>query len=133
MGMPSGIGIVDLGIGFPYGSVEEKVHTYDFFRANLKDAESLREMEFPAQYMFKQVPDIVDPSVDTLPIVTTPRNIPTEIAIDITNMQPGDTIRVADIVLPAGTSTAADPDLLVVSVLMSRASAAAEGGDGGEA
>jgi len=64
MGMPTDIGIVDLGIGFPYGSVEEKVHTYDFFRANLKDAESLREMEFPAQYMFKQVPDIVDPSVD---------------------------------------------------------------------
>ena len=64
MGMPTDLGIVDLGIGFPYGSVEEKVHTYDFFRANLKDAESLREMEFPAQYMFKQVPDIVDPSVD---------------------------------------------------------------------
>ena len=35
MGMPADIGIVDLGIGFPYGSVEEKVRTYDFFRANL--------------------------------------------------------------------------------------------------
>ena len=66
MGMPTDIGIVDLGIGFPYQSVEEKVHTYDFFRANLKDAESLREMEFPAQYMFKNVPDIVDPSVDPI-------------------------------------------------------------------
>ncbi len=75
---------------------------------------------------------IVDPSVDTLPIITTPRNIPTEIAIDITDMKPGDTIRVADITLPAGTSTAADPDLLVVSVLMSRASAAGEGEAGTE-
>jgi predicted TIM-barrel fold metal-dependent hydrolase len=66
MGMPTDIGIVDLGIGFPYQSVEEKKHAYDFFRANLKDAESVREMEFPAQYMFKTVPDVVDPSVDPI-------------------------------------------------------------------
>ena len=63
MGMPTDIGIVDLGIGFPYTTVEEKKAAYDFFRANLKDAESVREMEFPAQYMFKNVPDIV-PDVD---------------------------------------------------------------------
>jgi len=66
MTMPTDIGIVDLGIGFPYQSVEEKVHTYDFFRANLKDKQSLEEMEFPAQYMFKNVPDIVDPDVDPI-------------------------------------------------------------------
>ncbi len=64
MGLPTDIGIVDLGMGFPYQSVEEKKRTYDFFRANLKDEESLKEMEFPAQYMFKQVPDVVPPDVD---------------------------------------------------------------------
>jgi predicted TIM-barrel fold metal-dependent hydrolase len=64
--MPTDIGIVDLGIGFPYQSVEEKKHAYDFFRANLKDAESLREMEFPAEYMFKNAPDVVDPSIDPI-------------------------------------------------------------------
>ena len=64
MGMPTDIGIVDLGMGFPYQSVEEKKHTYDFFRASLKDKESLQEMEFPAEYMFKQVPDVVPPDVD---------------------------------------------------------------------
>ena len=64
MTMPTDIGIVDLGIGFPYRSHEEKKAAYDFFRANLKDDESLREMEFPAQYMFKDVPDVVDPDVD---------------------------------------------------------------------
>jgi len=64
MAMPTDIGIVDLGIGFPYRSHEEKVAAYNFFRANLKDDESLREMEFPAQYMFKDVPDVVDPDVD---------------------------------------------------------------------
>ena len=59
MGMPTDIGIVDLGMGFPYRSIEEKKAAYDFFKANLKDRESLEEMEFPAQYMFKDVPDVV--------------------------------------------------------------------------
>ena len=59
MTMPTDIEIVDLGIGFPYTSVEQKMGAYDFFRANLKDAQSVREMEFPVQYMFKGVPDIV--------------------------------------------------------------------------
>ena len=82
---------------------------------------------------------LVDPAVDTLPIVTTPRSIPTEIAIDISGMQLGDVIRVADVVLPAGTSTLADPDAPVVTVLLTRAAAAeaatedAEGAEGGEA
>lgn len=81
---------------------------------------------------------LVDPAVDTLPIVTTPRNIPTEIAIDITNMQMGDVIRVADLTLPKGTTTTADPETAVVSVLVTRAAvadeaaAAAEGAGEGE-
>jgi len=62
--MPTDIGIVDLGIGFPYRSHEEKRAAYDFFRPNLKDAESVKEFEFPAQYMFKDVPDVVGPDVD---------------------------------------------------------------------
>jgi uncharacterized protein len=64
MGMPTDIGIVDLGMGFPYTSVEEKKAAYDFFKANLKDRQSLEEFEFPAQYMFKDVPDVVDPGTD---------------------------------------------------------------------
>ena len=66
MAMPTDIGIVDLGIGFPYTSVEQKKHTYDFFRANLKDTQSQQEMEFPAQYMFKGVPDVVDEGTDVV-------------------------------------------------------------------
>ena len=64
MAMPTDIGIIDLGIGFPFQSVEEKMATYDFFRPLLKDEQSRREFEFPAQYMFKDVPDIVGPDVD---------------------------------------------------------------------
>jgi uncharacterized protein len=64
MAMPTDLGIVDLGIGFPFQSVEEKMSTYDFFRPLLKDAQSQREFEFPVEYMFKDVPDIISPDED---------------------------------------------------------------------
>jgi predicted TIM-barrel fold metal-dependent hydrolase len=66
MSMPAGIGVVDLQTGFPHSSVAAKKATYDFFRANLKDRESLEEMEFPAEYMFKGVPDLVPEGTDVV-------------------------------------------------------------------
>jgi hypothetical protein len=52
MSMPSGIGIVDTMIGFPHeGSAQ-----YDFIRRQTKDRSSREEMEFPVEYMFKNVP-----------------------------------------------------------------------------
>jgi uncharacterized protein len=52
MGMPSGIGIVDTMISFPRDGFGQ----YDFIRKQTKDRSSLQEMEFPAEYMFKNVP-----------------------------------------------------------------------------
>ena len=52
MGMPSGIPIVDTMIGFP----SEGYAQYDFIRRQTKDKGSREEMEFPAEYMFKDVP-----------------------------------------------------------------------------
>ena len=54
MGMPSGIGIVDTMIGFPHENMAE---TYAFITKQTKDKESKEQFEFPAQYMFKQVPE----------------------------------------------------------------------------
>jgi uncharacterized protein len=53
--MPTDIGVIDLMIGFPQA---HRRHNYDFMRANLRDRESLEEFEFPAQYMFKDVPKV---------------------------------------------------------------------------
>ena len=53
MSMPSGIGVIDLMIAPPF---REAKRTYQFLRANLRDRESLEDFEFPAQYMFKDVP-----------------------------------------------------------------------------
>jgi predicted TIM-barrel fold metal-dependent hydrolase len=51
--MPSEIGIVDLMIGFPKADARSN---YESLRALAKDEESQR-MEFPAEYMFKDVPN----------------------------------------------------------------------------
>jgi uncharacterized protein len=60
MGMPEGVGAVDLMIGFP--SSDARSH-YANLRALTKDAES-QEMEFPAEYMFKQVPNYLPEGAD---------------------------------------------------------------------
>ena len=52
MGMPVGLPIVDTMIGFPH----EGFAQYDFIRKQTKDRNSKEEMEFPAEYMFKDVP-----------------------------------------------------------------------------
>jgi uncharacterized protein len=55
MGMPSNIGIIDTMMGTRAGN-EAKVHNYAPLRqGQLRDAES-QSMNFPAQYMFKDVP-----------------------------------------------------------------------------
>jgi uncharacterized protein len=52
MTMPTGLPIVDTMIGFPH----EGFAQYDFIRKQTKDRSSREEMEFPVEYMFKQVP-----------------------------------------------------------------------------
>ena len=75
---------------------------------------------------------LVDPAVDTIEVRTTPANVPNEILIDITDMTPDKVIRLGDIALPKGVAAIGDPEMPVVTVLMSRAAteaanAAAEG------
>jgi predicted TIM-barrel fold metal-dependent hydrolase len=52
MAMPPGLPIVDTMIGFPHEGFEQ----YDFIRRQTKDRGSKEEMEFPVEYMFKDVP-----------------------------------------------------------------------------
>ena len=58
--MPTDVGAVDLMIGFP--SAHARRH-YDFLKPQLRDAESAR-MAFPAEYMFKDVPNRLDEGDD---------------------------------------------------------------------
>jgi len=63
MGMPTDIGVIDLMLGIPEGS---KQNWYGFLRAGLMDRQSKEEFEFPAQYMFKEVPRDIDPTADPI-------------------------------------------------------------------
>ena len=73
---------------------------------------------------------LVDPAVDTIEVRTTPANIPNEVLIDISELSVDSVIRLADIKLPAGVVASGDPDMPVVTVLMSRA--AVESASAGE-
>lgn len=66
MGIPEGIEIIDTMVGFPK---RDRREVYKFLAPHLKDKESLEEFSFPAQYMFKDVPDDVDDNVDPLAVV----------------------------------------------------------------
>ena len=78
---------------------------------------------------------LVDPAVDTIEVSTTPRNIPDEIVIDITDMTMDTVITLGDLSFPAGVTPVAEPDLPVVTVLVTRGEAGDEGegdAEGGE-
>jgi large subunit ribosomal protein L25 len=64
---------------------------------------------------------LVDLQLNTLTVSTTPRNIPNEIVIDISEMGVHDQVKVGDITLPANVTTPLDPDTLLVTVLITRA------------
>ena len=66
-----------------------------------------------------QAKGMVDPAVDTIEVRTTPRNIPDEIVIDITDMTPDSVITLGDLTVPAGVVPTGDPSLPVATVLLS--------------
>jgi large subunit ribosomal protein L25 len=61
---------------------------------------------------------LVDPAVDRVEIRAAANNIPNEIVIDVTNMNMNSIIRMEDITLPKGVTAVSDPDLVVVTVLV---------------
>jgi uncharacterized protein len=62
--MPSDVGVVDLMIGFP---AADAARHYDFMKPQLHDAES-GSMQFPAEYMFKDVPNRLDEGADPVAV-----------------------------------------------------------------
>lgn len=65
MAMPNDLGLVDLMIGFPSATARDH---YDYLRAITKDVGS-QSMDFPAGYLFKEVPNSLEPGAD--PVETT--------------------------------------------------------------
>ena len=81
---------------------------------------------------------MVDQVLFSLTVNAKPADIPNELVVDISELNLGDSIRIADIALPSGVTTDADPEDAVVVTSVTRAEveeeAAGEGeeGEGGE-
>lgn len=77
---------------------------------------------------------LVDLNMNEIEVETTPRSIPDEIVVDITDMTMETIIRIADIALPSGVTATADEDAAVVTVLTMHASESeTDGADGDDA
>jgi large subunit ribosomal protein L25 len=80
---------------------------------------------------------VIEHSLQTLSVVTTPADIPTHITVDITALAVGDVVRVGDLVLPRGVTAANDPDTPVVvaagAAALEEPEAEGEEGEEGEA
>ena len=63
MTYPTDVGVVDLMIGFPTG---DKKAVYDYLMRGIKDSETKESFSFPAEYMFKDVPERADESADPI-------------------------------------------------------------------
>ena len=116
--------------------VRRTVQHVDFIQVNLNEEITVAvpiRLKGEAKEV-AQANGLVDLDMAEMNVVTTPRNIPDEIVIDVTEMTPDDVIRVADITLPDGVTAAVDEDALVVTVLMMKVveEAVAEEGEGEE-
>jgi large subunit ribosomal protein L25 len=127
--------------------VKRNVTHVDFIQVNLNEEITIfvpLRLEGEAKAVIA-AGGLVDPSVDTIEVVTTPRNIPDELVVDITDMQMDSVVRLSELALPAGVTATGDPDMPIVTVLVTRAAEAAEeaeaeaaegaegGGESGEA
>jgi large subunit ribosomal protein L25 len=57
---------------------------------------------------------VIEHPLSALSVSTTPRDIPTHLTVDISDMAIGDVVRVSDLSLPPGVTTDVDPDAPVV-------------------
>ena len=65
MGFPSGIGAIDLMVGFPSS---DRQQVYKFLQPHIRDAASA-DLKMPAAYMFNDVPPELEDGVDPVAVV----------------------------------------------------------------
>ncbi len=104
--------------------VKRTVNHIDFLQVNMNEeitvAVPLR-LEGEARAVLLEG-GLVDPAVDSIEVTTTPTNMPNEFVVDVTDMQPGDVIRLADLPMPHGVTATGDPEMAVVTILTMKAS-----------
>ena len=102
--------------------VRRNVQHVDFIQVNLTEEVNVN---IPVRLLghAKEVEvngGLVDLTMTEIEVTTTPRNIPDEIVVDISEMDMETTIRISDITFPAGVVATADEEYPVVTVLTMR-------------
>jgi large subunit ribosomal protein L25 len=111
--------------------VKRTVSHIDFLQVNMNEEITVSvpvRLEGEAKAVLAEG-GLVDPSVDTIDVLTTPNNMPNEFVIDVSGMHPHDVIRLADIPMPEGVTAVGDPEMPIVTVLVLRATAEDEAAD----
>jgi large subunit ribosomal protein L25 len=123
--------------------IRRTVSHIDFLQVNLKEAITIAvplRLEGDAKAVLAEG-GLVDPAVDAIEVTCTPGNMPNEFVVDISDMQPGDVIRLSDIPMPSGVTANGDAEMAIVTALhgftaadsQTEAEAAAEEAAGDEA
>lgn len=102
--------------------VKRTVQHVDFLQVNLNE-EIVVAVPLRIEGEAKEVLSnggLVDPAVDSIEVRTTPRNIPDEFVVDVTNFTMDTTMTLADLEMPAGVTPTHEPDLPIVTVLVMR-------------
>ncbi|MDJ0768850.1 MAG: 50S ribosomal protein L25 [Ilumatobacter sp.] len=102
--------------------VRRTVQHVDFIQINLDEAITVSvpvRLEGEAKDVLANN-GLVDLAMTEIEVSTTPRNIPDEIVIDVTEMTMDTTITLGDVALPSGVTATADVELPVVTVLTMR-------------
>ena len=104
--------------------IRRTVDHIDFLQVNMNEAITVSvpfRLEGEAKAVMAEG-GLVDPAVDSIEVSTTPNNMPNEFVVDVTDMHPGDVIRLGDVPMPDGVTALGDPDMAVVTILIMRAS-----------
>jgi large subunit ribosomal protein L25 len=115
--------------------VRRTVSHVDFMQVNLNEVLTLSivvRIEGEAKAVVSEG-GLVDPAVNTIEITAKASDIPSEIVIDITDMKPGDVIRLGDLTLPVGATATGDPEEAIVIALSTAGSRAEGASEAGEA
>ena len=99
--------------------VKRNVNHIDFLQINMKELLTVAvplHLEGEAKAVMAQG-GLVDPSVDTIEVECTPDDMPNQFVVDISDMQPGDVIRLSDLKMPKGVTALGDPEMAIVSAL----------------
>lgn len=99
--------------------VKRSVSHVDFLQIDMRELLTVSvplHLEGEAKAVLAQG-GLVDPAVDTIEVECTPDNMPNQFVVDVTDMQPGDVIRLSSLPMPSGVTALGDPDLVIVTAI----------------